>query len=105
MKRPQPLFFSESGPAQKRVFIKECENWITLEDTNRSYECLAAAAFKYGVSYPDNEKVKEARDIYAMLVKYSSDYQARLDMANKVLKSTDELQDKIRGILRKDTEL
>ena len=49
--------------------------------------------------------MKEARDIYAMLVKYSSDYQARLDMANKVLKSTDELQDKIRGILRKDTEL
>ncbi len=62
------------------------KEWIKLEDTNRSYECLAAAAFKYGVLYPDNGKVKEARDIYAMLVKYSSDYQARLDIANDVLK-------------------
>ena len=30
MKRPQALFFSEAGPKKKRVFIRECENWIQL---------------------------------------------------------------------------
>lgn len=81
------------------------KEWVKVEKTNRSYECLAGAAFKYGLSYPDNEKVKEARDIYSMLVEYSSDYQERLDAANEALKATDNLRDQIMGILRNDTDL
>ena len=81
------------------------KEWVKLEKTNRSYEALAAAAFKFGVIYPDNEKVREARDIYTELVKYSSDYQERLDMTNEVLASSDKLKESIMGILRKDNEL
>ena len=30
MKRPQPRFFEEAGPARKATFVAECENWINL---------------------------------------------------------------------------
>ena len=30
MKRPKPRYFAEGGPEKKKLFIKECENWIDL---------------------------------------------------------------------------
>lgn len=109
-------FFKYFNQGEEAGFFGGCEEyykkaydvakeWVKVEETNRSYECLAGAAFKYGLAYPDHEKVKEARDIYSRLVKYSSDYQERLDAANDVLKSTDDLRESIMGILRDDTEL
>ena len=99
----------KAGPMEGEVYYKKAydvaKEWVELEKTNRSYECLAGAAFKYGLIYPDNEKVREARDIYSMLVQYSSDYQGRLNAANQALKASDDLREQIQGILRKDTDL
>lgn len=75
------------------------KEWTKKENTNRSYGCLAAAAFKLGVSNMDRAKLQEAHDIYEMLSKHSSDYKRQLAAVKSAMKGEDELASKIRSIM------
>ena len=75
------------------------KEWVKKEETNRSYGCLAAAAFKLGASNMDRAKLQEAHDIYTRLSKYSSDYNKQLAMVKSVMASGDDLAEKIRKIM------
>ena len=87
------------GDEHFRKAYDVAKEWTKHEDTNRSYGCLAAAAFKLGASNMDRAKLQEAHDIYTRLSKYSSDYNKQLAMVKSVMASGDDLAEKIRKIM------
>lgn len=81
------------------------KEWVKYEDTNRSYEYLAASAFRLGDIYHKTEYITEARDIWKMLSEYIPDYKERVEMAEERIRIMDDVGEAIRSILNKNTEL
>ena len=87
------------GDAHYRKAYDIAKEWTKVENTNRSFGCLAAAAFKLGVSNMDRAKLQEAHDIYERLSKHSPDYKRQLAAVKSAMKGEDELASKIRSIM------
>lgn len=87
------------GDEHFRKAYDVAKEWTKHEDTNRSYGCLAAAAFKLGASNMDREKLQEAHDIYAMLSEHSSDYKKQLAAVDSILSKTNDLADQLRKMV------
>lgn len=89
------------GDAHYRKAYDIAKEWTKVENTNRSFGCLAAAAFKLGAGTMDREKLQEAHDIYERLCKYSSDYKPQLAAVKSILDRDDKLTNEIRRLVNK----